>query len=76
MDWTVIETRWYEFKASAKREWDKLSEDQLSGTRGNRGYLSKRVQEAYGVSAEEAERQVAGWQDKQYDRQARSANGP
>jgi len=76
MDWTVIETRWHEFKASAKREWDKLSEAQLSGTRGNRGYLRKRVQEAYGVSAEEAERQLTVWQDRQYDRTARSANGP
>ena len=74
MDWSVIETRWQEFKASAKREWGKLSEDQLSGTRGNRMYLSKRVQEAYDVSAEEAERQVTAWQNRQYDRHARSAN--
>ena len=76
MDWLIIETRWREYKSSAKREWGKLSEEQLSGTRGNRVYLVKRVQEAYGVTAQEAERQVAGWQDRQYDRLARSANGP
>ena len=76
MDWSVIETRWHEFRASAKREWERLSEDQLSGTRGNRAYLRKRVQEAYAISAEEAERRVVAWQDRQYDRLARSANGP
>ena len=76
MDWTIIETRWHEYKVSAKRQWDKLSEGQLSGTRGDRAYLVKRVQEAYALTAEAAERQVAGWQDRQYDRLARSANGP
>jgi len=76
MDWSTIEARWNEFRASAKREWDKLSEAQLSGTRGNRGYVLKRVQEAYGLSAEEAERQVAGWQGRQVDRLAPAGNGP
>ena len=76
MDWSIIETRWNEFAASAKREWDKLSEAQLSGTRGNRGYLLKRVQEAYALTPEEAERRVFGWQDKQIDRLAPAANGP
>ena len=76
MDWSIIESRWHEFRASAKREWDKLSEAQISGTRGNRGYLLKRVQEAYGLSGEEAERQVADWQDRQFDRHTPAANAP
>ena len=76
MHWSTIEARWNEFAASAKREWDKLSEAQLSGTRGNRGYLLKRVQEAYALSAEEAERRVAGWQAKQAERLAPSGNRP
>lgn len=76
MDWSIIEARWPEYKASAKREWDKLSEGQLSGSRGNRGYLLKRVQEAYAISPQEAEREVAEWQARQFDRFARTANGP
>jgi uncharacterized protein YjbJ (UPF0337 family) len=76
MDWTVIESRWHEYKAAAKQRWDKLSEAQLSGTRGNRDYLLKRVQEAYALSREEAERQLADWQQRQFDRHARAANGP
>lgn len=76
MDWQVIESRWPEYKASAKRRWDKLSEAQLSGTRGNRTYLLKRVQEAYALTQEEAEREVAEWQQVQFDRLAPTANSP
>ena len=68
MDWAVIEGRWNEYRAAAKRRWDRLSEAQLAGIRGNRVYLLKRVQEAYELSSEEAERQVADWQGVQLDR--------
>ena len=70
MDWSVIESRWHEYKAAAKRRWEKLSEAQLSGTRGNRVYLLKRVQEAYALNGDEAECQVADWQTRPYDRGA------
>ena len=76
MDWSIIEARWNEYRGAAKRQWQKLSEEQLSGTRGNRGYLLRRVQEAYALTSVEAERQVADWQAKQIDRLAPAANGP
>jgi hypothetical protein len=76
MDWTLIEARWHEYRVAAKRRWNKLSEDQISGTRGNREYLVKRVQEAYALSAPEAEQQVADWQRQQFDRRAPAANSP
>lgn len=62
MDWSSIQGRWDEYKAAAKRQWDKLSEQQLQGTRGNREYLAKRVQEAYSLTREEAEREISAWQ--------------
>lgn len=76
MDWHVIESRWHEYKAAAKQRWDKLSEQQLGGTRGKREYLLKRVQEAYALTPEEAERQVGDWQASQFDRRTSAANGP
>ena len=75
MDWAVIESRWHEYKAAAKRRWVRLSEAQLAGIRGNRDYLLKRLQEAYALSSEEAEGQVADWQRTQFDRRAPAANG-
>ena len=62
MDWSSIQSRWNEYKFAAKRRWDKLSEQQLQGTRGQRAYLLKRVQEAYSLTGEEAERELAAWQ--------------
>jgi uncharacterized protein YjbJ (UPF0337 family) len=62
MSWSAIEAKWDEYKVAAKRRWDRLSEQQLHGMRGNREYLSKRVQEAYSITPEEAERQLSGWQ--------------
>jgi hypothetical protein len=62
MDWKTIQGRWGEYKFAAKRRWDRLTEQQLHGTRGERQYLLKRVQEAYSLSGEDAEREVAAWQ--------------
>ena len=76
MEWGIIESRWHEYRAAAKRRWDKLSEGQIAGTRGKREYLVKRVEEAYAVSSNEAERQVAQWQDTQFDRLVQAANRP
>ena len=62
MNWSTIQSRWAEYKVAAKRRWGKLSEQQLHGTRGEREYLLKRVQEAYSLSGEEAERELADWE--------------
>ena len=62
MDWIHIQERWGEYKFAAKRRWDKLSEQQLHGTRGQRQYLVKRVQEAYSLTHAEAEREISAWQ--------------
>jgi len=75
MEWSIIESRWHEYKGAAKRQWDKLSEAQLSGTKGNREYLLKRVQEAYALTRDEADDQLAAWQASQFDRRVPAANG-
>jgi hypothetical protein len=68
MDWITIEARWPQYVAAAKLHWGKLSEEQIAGTRGRRLYFLKRVQEAYGLSVEEAERQISQWQSFQIER--------
>ena len=62
MSWSFIQERWEEYRAAAKRKWDRLSEQQLRAMRGNREYLLKRVQEAYSLTRDEAEGEVAAWQ--------------
>ena len=70
MDWITIESDWDEYKVAAKQQWDKLSEQQLHGTRGKREYLSRRVQEAYSLSRDDAERQISEWLAEQTEKRA------
>ena len=65
MNWTEIEGGWSDYQASAKQQWDKLSDQQLGETHGNREQLSRQLQEAYAVNKDESDRQIAAWQSKQ-----------
>lgn len=74
MNWSSIESGWNDFKSSAKQQWSKLSDDQIAGTMGKREQLSSRVQEAYSLSKEDAQRQISDWQSKQVEKQAPASN--
>lgn len=65
MNWDTIESRWDDFKASAKLRWGKLSVAQINGAQGKRENLARHVQEEYSVTPEEAERQLAEWLARQ-----------
>lgn len=73
MNWSNIESGWKDFKANAKQQWSKLTDEQLNGTMGKREHLSTKVQEAYSLSKEDTERQISDWQSKQVDKQAPAA---
>jgi uncharacterized protein YjbJ (UPF0337 family) len=73
MNWSNIESGWSDFKANAKQQWSKLTDEQINGTMGKREQLSSRVQEAYSMSKEDAERQISDWQSKQVEKQAPAA---
>ena len=53
---------WKELKGSAKEQWGKLTDDQITQIEGNRDQLAGHVQKAYGVAKEEAEKQVKDWE--------------
>lgn len=55
---------WQQFKGEAQRQWGKLTNDQLDVINGDRVKLAGKVQEAYGVAKEEAERQVREWEER------------
>jgi uncharacterized protein YjbJ (UPF0337 family) len=67
MNWSNIETGWNDFKANAKQQWSKLSDQQINDTLGKREQLSASVQQAYALSKEETERQISDWQAKQVE---------
>ena len=58
MNWDRIEGNWKQFKGRAKQQWGKLTDDQLEVIAGKRDQLLGKIQEHYGLSKEEAERQI------------------
>ena len=70
MNWDRIEGNWQQFKGTAKQQWGKLTDNQLDVIAGKRDLLAGRIQEAYGVSKDEAEKQLSAWQQAQQDPKA------
>ena len=62
MNWERIESNWKDFKGQAKQQWSKLSDEQLDKIAGKRDQLSGKIQEAYGISKDQTEKQVSDWQ--------------
>jgi len=69
MIWERIRSNWNHYKVAAKAQWGKLSEEQLHNIQGDREHLASRIQDVYGLDKDEAEKQLAGWQALQTDRE-------
>lgn len=67
MNWDIVEGNWKQFKGKAKEQWGKLTDDDLDVIAGKRDQLAGRVQEAYGVSKDEAEKQIRDWEVRNKD---------
>ena len=67
MNWDRIEGNWKQFKGSIKEQWGKMTDDQLDVIAGKRDQLTGMIQESYGISNEETEKQVTEWQNRQKD---------
>ena len=61
MNWDVVKGKWKQATGSAKTQWGKLTDDDLTQIEGNRDKLIGKVQEKYGLAKEEAENQVDSW---------------
>jgi len=64
MNWDRIEGNWKQFKGSALQQWGKLTDDQLDVVAGKRDLLLGKIQEAYGITQDETEKQLAEWQKR------------
>jgi len=61
MNWDQVQGKWKQFKGSVKQEWGKLTDDDLDIIDGQKDKLVGRLQERYGITREEATRQVRDW---------------
>lgn len=58
MNWDLIAGNWKQLKGSVQEKWGRLTDDHISEAAGKREQLMGKIQEIYGVSKEEASRQV------------------
>jgi len=53
-----IKGNWKQIKGEVKNRWGELTDDDLTEVEGDRDKLVGKVQERYGITKEQAERQV------------------
>ncbi|MDC7704215.1 CsbD family protein [Vogesella indigofera] len=68
MDWNRVEGNWREFRGKVKAEWSNLPDDCLDVIAGKRVALSGKLQEAYGISRNEAEQLIKRFERQQHSR--------
>ena len=62
-DWTdSVEAKWDQIKGSIRKQWGKLTDDDLSYVSGQREKLIGRLMDRYKLTREQVEAQLATWQ--------------
>lgn len=64
MNWDQVEGKWTEYKGRARQAWGSLTDDDLDRINGSREELAGRLQQRYGKSKEEADREIDNWIDQ------------
>ena len=67
MNWDIIEGNWKQFKGQVKEKWSRLTDDNLDIIAGKRDQLAGKVQEAYGITKDQAEVQVKAFEETHKD---------
>jgi uncharacterized protein YjbJ (UPF0337 family) len=62
MNWDRVQGNWKQFKGMVREKWGKLTDDHVNAIDGRREILAGKLQEAYGIGKEEADRQITDWQ--------------
>jgi len=62
VNWEQVKGRWNQTKGAVKKQWGKLTDDSLAQINGKRDQLVGKIQEAYGINRDEADRQVRDWE--------------
>lgn len=63
MNKEIIQGNWKEFKGKVKEHWGKMTDDRLDVIAGKRDQMTGEIQKAYGITRDEAEKQVKDFED-------------
>lgn len=62
MNKNIFAGKWTQLRGEVKKQWGRLTDDQLDVINGDRLKLIGQIEEAYGVAREDAERQLSEWE--------------
>jgi len=63
MNWDQIEGNWKRFAGEARKQWARLTDDDLKAVEGDREALIGKIQARYGRARDEARREIEDWAD-------------
>lgn len=58
MNWDRVEGNWKQFTGDIKKQWGKLTDDDLTAIGGEREKLMGKLQERYGIAKDEAYQKI------------------
>jgi uncharacterized protein YjbJ (UPF0337 family) len=61
MNWDELEGKWKQVRGLVKEKWGKLTDDDFDVLTGKKEQLIGKIQERYGITKEEAQRQIEDW---------------
>jgi uncharacterized protein YjbJ (UPF0337 family) len=65
MNQDIIKGKWNEVKGSIQQKWGKLTDDDIAQINGDRLKLAGSIQKLYGISKDNAEKQLEEWESQQ-----------
>jgi len=67
MNHDIIAGNWKQLKGKIKQQWGELTDDHIEQIDGKRELLAGKIQELYGVSRDEVEKQLRDFEERNTD---------
>jgi len=61
MNTDVLQGKWNQLKGNVRKQWGKLTDDDVDQVQGDAEILAGRIQERYGRTKEQAKQEVDRW---------------
>lgn len=63
-NWDEIAGNWKQLSGEVKKQWGKLTDDEVMEINGDREILTGKIQAMYGIAKVHADRQIDKWADR------------
>lgn len=67
MNWTLAESSWQQFRGTVRARWLQLTNEQLDAIAGKRAELLRSIQEVYGITRAQADREIKAFEARNRD---------